>query len=300
MPRTSMTSHFTNAMHDFVSGVDVNETNAGEVEIAVDLIDLTSLQYRKYYDPIEVEEIGKSLLDFQIQAIMVRPAGARYQLVVGQKRLLGCRAVGKQTVRARIEQVSDEKLVELALIENMSRSNPNPVEECEGILSLITMKTGLSAEEIKALLNREAQGGEQKDNVVLLGEWKTLTEVLRRFSITPGSFRKHRLPLLALPSDVLEALQKGQLEYTKALAIAKVKDDDARQQLLREIGELSLIEIKEKIANLKGDSQERQKVDPIKVRSGFQSLSKRLGSVEDPQVLAKLASILKQAEKLLG
>jgi ParB family chromosome partitioning protein len=59
----------------------------------------------------------------------------------------------------------------------------------------------------------------------------------------------HRLPLLNLPEDVLSALRSGRIEYTKAKAIASVKDEELRQQLLEDAiaNSLSLSQIKEKV-----------------------------------------------------
>ncbi|MCY7284958.1 MAG: chromosome partitioning protein ParB, partial [Cyanobacteria bacterium CAN_BIN43] len=65
---------------------------------------------------------------------------------------------------------------------------------------------------------------------------------------TLDSFRSSRLPLLNLPDDVLGLLRQGRLEYTKAQAIARVKDEPRRAELLQQAiaGNLSLSEIKER------------------------------------------------------
>ncbi len=58
--------------------------------------------------------------------------------------------------------------------------------------------------------------------------------LLYRLYFRGESFVKNRLPLLKLPPDVLKVLRQGKLEYTKARAIAKVKDEQKRQDLIEE------------------------------------------------------------------
>jgi ParB family chromosome partitioning protein len=67
------------------------------------------------------------------------------------------------------------------------------------------------------------------------------------------SFIGNRLPLLNLPKDVLSALRSGQIEYTKAKAIASVKNEELRQQLLGDAitNSLSLSQIKEKVREIR-------------------------------------------------
>ncbi len=69
---------------------------------------------------------------------------------------------------------------------------------------------------------------------------------------TPNSFRTSRLPLLKLPDDILVALREGKIEYTKAQAIARLKDQQGRERLLGEAiaQQLSLTQIKRRIRDL--------------------------------------------------
>src|SRR4028119_844764 len=82
------------------------------------------------------------------------------------------------------------------------------------------------------------------------------------------SFVSNRLGLLKLPSDIQEALRRGQLEYTKTRAITKVKNEPARKSLLFEaISEcLSLTQIKERIADLKAATSEQEPEENLKTK----------------------------------
>jgi hypothetical protein len=91
------------------------------------------------------------------------------------------------------------------------------------------------------------------DNVIHTPEWQTVVDVFTQVGkFTPESFRTNRLPLLNLPDDIKEALREGRLSYTKARAIARVKGQLERQELLdAAISEdLSLNEIKDRIKSL--------------------------------------------------
>jgi ParB family chromosome partitioning protein len=72
-----------------------------------------------------------------------------------------------------------------------------------------------------------------------------------------GTFRSSRLPLLKLPADVLAALRDGKIEYTKAQAIARVKDEGQRSKLLKQAiaKNLSLNEIKAAIKELAPEAE---------------------------------------------
>ena len=77
--------------------------------------------------------------------------------------------------------------------------------------------------------------------------------------LTPESFRGHRLPLLNLPPDILEALHQGKIAYTKARALSKVADEEARKKLLDEAidSSLSLSRIRERVAQIV-DKEEKE------------------------------------------
>jgi ParB family transcriptional regulator, chromosome partitioning protein len=126
-------------------------------------------------------------------------------------------------------------------------------------------------------------------------------------SLTVESFRTARLPLLNLPEDVLEVLRQGKIEYTKARAIARIKDDKQRQSLLEvAIAEdLSLSQIKEKIAKLKttetkgkGDSADKAATYPQRLKDIY-TKAKKIKSWDDPEKQQEFEVLLEKMEKLL-
>jgi ParB family chromosome partitioning protein len=121
----------------------------------------------------------------------------------------------------------------------------------------------LAIAELLGLLNVKKRKLELTENVSRqLEKVESLLAGIGRFNTE--SFRTSRLPLLNLPADVLEVLRSGQLEYTKARAIARVGDEQTRKQLLEDAiaYNLSLNEIKRKMAKIEGSCHQ---VQPCKV-----------------------------------
>ena len=114
------------------------------------------------------------------------------------------------------------------------------------------------------------------------------------------SFISNRLPLLNLPEDILEALRQGKIAYTKAKAIASVKDETARTELLENAiaNSLSLSQIRELIKELKPVKQQ----EPLKTRfaTTYKQANKSKQLWQDPKKIKKLESLLAQLEKLIN
>jgi ParB family transcriptional regulator, chromosome partitioning protein len=114
------------------------------------------------------------------------------------------------------------------------------------------------------------------------------------------SFVKNRLPLLNLPHDVLFALQQGKLEYTKARAIARVKDEQKRQELLEDAlaYNLSLNDIKRKIKEIEQQVKPENPSIKDQVDETFRRL-KQSKVWEDPKKKVKVEKLLAQLDALI-
>jgi ParB family chromosome partitioning protein len=111
--------------------------------------------------------------------------------------------------------------------------------------------------------------------------------------------------LLNLPDDVIGALRKGQIEYTKARAIARVKDSSERSQLLEEAIalDLSLTQIKQRIADLKAKSTGEATAPNHSLKSRVDAAYGRVKKSkvwDDPKKQKKLEKLLAQLEALVG
>lgn len=291
-----------------VQGVSVPATKdafTGEQILAITDIHLPQQQSRKYFSPQAMESLIASIGEHGIlQPLLVRPLELEsgYELVAGERRYRAAQAIGIAEVPVMVRHLSDRDAVQVGLLENLQREDLNPIEETEALLQLLCMSLTSSKEEIISLLNQVAhikkQGGELTNNVIR-SQWEKIEQVFEVVGkLTPDSFRTNRLPLLNLPSDILEALRQGQIEYTKARLVAQLKDEEQRKELLVKAIEanLSVIEIREWIKSLKpprhGDTLAER------VKSTYKKI-KQIKLWEDPKKRKTLEKLLGQIEELI-
>nr|WP_243458513.1 hypothetical protein [Nostoc sp. UIC 10630] len=120
--------------------------------------------------------------------------------------------------------------------------------------------------------------------------------------LSPESFRTNRLPLLNLPDEIQQVLSQGKIEYTKARAIAKLKIDEDRKQLLSQAidNNLSLVEIQQLVRNIQ--SKEEGNDNPPLLKYQYKELSKQLASSkvwDNPKKKKALEKLLNQIKIIL-
>ena len=277
---------------------------ATQKAVAVTAIHLPPQQPRRYFDPDKLEQLVLSIKEHGIlEPLLVRPrSGGEYELVAGERRYRAAQKLGLAEVPVVIRKLTDEEALALSLIENLHREDLNPVEETEGILQLLSLKLNVAVEETISLLYRMQNEAKGKVTQNVLGsqsgeEVKSLFDSLGLMSWE--SFASSRLPLLKLPTEVLDALRRGEIEYTKATAIARVKDVSARRALLLAAIEekLSLSQIAERIKATRPSGSQDSLKERIKQASSRLQKAKLWDSPEKQQVLEKL---LEQMEALLA
>lgn len=113
------------------------------------------LQPRKAFDPAEMEELRKSIQSSGLlQPLLVRPKGSVFELVAGERRFRAIQSLGWHEVPVHVRELDDQAVLTLALIENLQRSDLNPIEEAEGYQELITRFT-LTQQQIADAVGRE-------------------------------------------------------------------------------------------------------------------------------------------------
>lgn len=277
-----------------------NSTNL----IALELICLPAQQPRHYFDPSKMEQLVQSVKTYGIlEPLLLRPLeNGKYELVAGERRYRAARTAGLTEIPATVRELDDNEALQLALVENLQREDLNPVEETEGILQLLALEIKIPVLEVTALLYKMANELKGKVTHNIMGSSKSLTiqEIFKDLGLMKWeSFVANRLPLLNLPADILEVLRQGKLAYTKAQAVAVVKDEQQRQILLDEVvrSELSLAQIRERISALKPtyDTQSPK----VLFKSVSHSLSKSKTLWDDPKKAKKIVALIKQMETLL-
>jgi len=111
----------------------------GVMELDIDLIAPNPEQPRTHFEPTELQELAESIRQHGIlQPLVVsRDPNGGYRLVAGERRLQAARLAGLRTVPVVLREVADEQLLELALIENLQRSDLNPIETAAAYRRLI-------------------------------------------------------------------------------------------------------------------------------------------------------------------
>ncbi|WP_348249267.1 ParB/RepB/Spo0J family partition protein [Leptolyngbya sp. GB1-A1] len=285
------------------------ESTSDKQSLPISLITLSPSQPRRYFDPEKLRQLTESVRQHGVlEPVLVRPSRKKgaYELVAGERRFRAAQEVGLTDIPVTIRELSDEEALQLALVENLQREDLNPVEETEGILQLLALRLKIPPIDVPPLLYkmRNEAIGTVNQNVLINSEAQVVQAVFAEVgTITWESFATTRLPLLRLPPEILEALRGGKIAYTKAQAIARVKNDDQRKELLEEAisQDLSLNQIKDRIAILKSPRPNNDSEPSLKSQIGdVLYLARRSKVWDNPKKQRRLEKILADLKALLA
>lgn len=172
------------------------ESEKSIITLSINEVEPNREQPRKEFNESALSELSKSIeKNGVIQPILVRPvAGGAYQIVAGERRWRASRMAGLTEIPVVIREMSDEEAAVFALIENLQREDLNPVEEAQGIRSLI-----------------EEFGMTQEEAADRVGKSRTaVTNTLR---------------LLKLPENILSMVAKGKITAGHARALISLEDE---------------------------------------------------------------------------
>ncbi len=174
-------------------------------ELPIDQVVPNPSQPRKEFDESELNELADSIRRNGIlQPLVVRKRDETFQIVAGERRYRAAQRASLKSVPVVVREVSDQEVLLLAMIENLQRSDLNPLEEAKGYRELID-KNGLTQDELGKALSKS------------------------RSSIA------NALRLLELPDEVQSMVYSGQLTAGHARAILSVKGDQNRVALARKV-----------------------------------------------------------------
>ena len=166
-------------------------------EISIDAISTNPYQARTVWDQQELADLAESIkANGVIQPIIVRPAAAGFELIAGERRLRAARLASLTTIPALVRQATDQQLLELALIENIHRTDLNPIERAKAYQNYLNTFSLTQAEAAERL-------GEDRSVIAnylrLLDLPDEIKQMLARRRLTMG----HARAILALPTDEL-------------------------------------------------------------------------------------------------
>jgi len=113
---------------------------AGITEIPVELVKANPDQPRRHFDEAELEELAQSIREKGVlQPILVRPSvfAGEYQIVAGERRWRAAQRAGVRAIPALVRSLSDEDVLEIAIVENIQRTDLSALEEAESYRTLI-------------------------------------------------------------------------------------------------------------------------------------------------------------------
>lgn len=278
------------------------DTQLSPNTININDIVLPSHQPRRYFDSEKLEQLKSSIKQHGIlEPLLVRAlTEGKYELVAGERRLRASQSLGLTEIPVVIKEFTDQEALQVALIENLQREDLNPVEETEGILQLLSIQLNLSVSDVIAQLYRMQNDKVRVNgNVSIKHDSTVIIQLFESLAMKWESFIRTRLPLLKLPPDILSVLRAGQLAYTKAIALSKLKDEQQRVELLQESIELnlSLREIKERIKEL--DKGETKESISAKIDVTVKQIKKKKLWETEPKKWEKVEKLLEKINLLL-
>lgn len=175
------------------------------LSVPIHQIDPNPNQPRKQFDSEKLDELSASIAHTGIiQPLIVQQKNDRYLLIAGERRLRAAKRAGLKEIPIIIRDVNDRSLLEISLIENLQRSDLNPIEEAEGIQELMTAHDLTQAEVSKSL-------GKSRSAVA------------------------NAVRLLTLPTEVMAYIRSGQLSSGHARCLVALSDESLQCTVAREI-----------------------------------------------------------------
>src|SRR5438094_4300600 len=181
-------------LNALLSTVSSPVDNEEVLDVELDLIRPNRHQPRTHFDETKLDELAQSIRTSGIiQPLLVRRLGGLFELIAGERRWRAAQLAGLSRVPAIIREIPDDRLLELALIENIQRQELNPIEEANAYKRLIE-SLNLTQEEVAQRVGRNR------------------------------SFVTNYLRILKLPSEIQRLLENEKLSFGHARALLGLGD----------------------------------------------------------------------------
>jgi ParB family chromosome partitioning protein len=207
-------------------------------------------QPRSAMDPTRLSELSASIRESGIvQPILVRRHGERYQIIAGERRWRAAQQAGLATVPIVVREVADDRLLELALVENIQRQELSPLEEAQAFHRL-QEELRLTQEEVARKVGRDRT---------------TVTNTLR---------------LLRLPREVRDLLNTGGLDAGHGRALLALEKAEEQTALAREAARkgLSVREVERRVALMRAPRSKTPPTRDANTRAAEERLRAALGT----------------------
>ena len=167
----------------------------GVLDIPLDKIEHNPYQPRTEFHEDKLKDLVSSIKQKGIiQPLVVRKKGDKYEIVVGERRFLAAKKLKLQTIPAILRKVDDEESLELAIIENIQRSNLNPIEEARAYEQLMS-KYSLTQEAVAEKV------GKSRESVANMLRLLKLSVEIQKFVLDEKISMGHARALLSLKTS---------------------------------------------------------------------------------------------------
>ena len=219
-------------------------------EVPTEALEPNPVQPRAAMNPARLDELAASIQESgMVQPILVRRVGERFQIIAGERRWRAAQKLGLPTVPVTVREVADERLLELALVENIQRQELTPVEEAAAFQKLQD-ELRLTQEEVARKVGRDRS---------------TVANTLR---------------LLRLPKEIREQLSAGALDAGHGRALLALDSQEEQLALAREAARkgLSVREVERRVALLRAPRGVKEKKRDPNTRAAEEKLRAVLGT----------------------
>lgn len=219
-------------------------------EVPVDRLEPNPVQPRSLIDPARLAELAASIQESgMVQPILVRRAGGRYQIIAGERRWRAAQQLGLATVPVTVREVPDDRLLELALVENIQREELSPLEEAAAFQRL-QEELRLTQEEVARKVGRDRS---------------TVANTVR---------------LLRLPREVRDLISAGSLDGGHGRALLALERGEEQVAVGREAARRgwSVREVERRVALLRAPRAPRKKRPEPNTRAAEERLRAALGT----------------------
>jgi ParB family chromosome partitioning protein len=223
-------------------GQTITEHEIGQTSVlrrvAVADVAPNRFQPRRTFTEAELTELEASIrANGLLQPITVRAQpGGGWELVAGERRLRAVGRLGWTEIPAVVHDFDDRAMLTLALVENLQRSDLNPLEEAEGYQRLID-EFGLTQQQVADAVGKDRT---------------TITNLLR---------------VLTLPAAIRAMVERGHITAGHARALLPIKDEKRQLDLANEIvaRQLSVREVESRARDMVSDGSQRSKAVPGRI-----------------------------------
>ena len=238
---------------------DFNEINDNETvqDVKLSLIRPNPYQPRRTFDQKALRELASSIQESGVFQPIIRrqpdPKLKRYELIAGERRFRASKLAKQTTIPAIIRTMSDEKMMEVAVLENLQREDLTPLEEAQAYQTLMD-KLSLTQAQVAERLGKSRP------------------------------YIANYLRLLGLPNEIKELVSAGKLSMGQARTLLGLKDRKQLVKLAKQAVEknLTVRQLEELVAQMNGTAEKkrakRRQRKPAYVREAESQLQSKFGT----------------------